>query len=132
MVHTTEEDREGEAERRIRENLKRFLSQQQQLQQQQQSQQQQLQQRQQQHQLQRQQLQQQPQRQQEQLPQQQQHQQQQQQQQQQRHQHGLNRSMNTRTRLIMGSVTGRSVTFKCNYQFPTLLLYNCSLYWLVG
>jgi hypothetical protein len=40
--------------------------------------------------------------------------------------------MNTRTRLIMGSVTGRSVTFKCNYQFPTLLLYNCSLYWLVG
>jgi hypothetical protein len=121
MVHTTEQDREGEAERRIRENLKRFLSQQQQ--QQQQSQQQQLQQRQQQHQIQRQQLQQQPQRQQEQLP---------QQQQQQRHQHGLNRSMNTRTRLIMGSVTGRSVTFKCNYHFPTLLLYNCSLYWLVG
>ena len=113
MVHTTEEDREGEAERRMRENLQRFLSQQQQ-----QNQQQQLQQRQQQHQ--RQQLQQQPQRQQEQLPQQQQHQQ--------RHQHGLNRSMNTRTRLIMGSVTGRSVTFKCNYHFPTLLLYNCSLY----
>jgi hypothetical protein len=119
MVHTTEQDREGEAERRMRENLKRFLSQQQQ----QQSQQQQLQQRQQQHQ--RQQLHQQPQRQQEELP-------QQQQQQQQRHQHGLNRSMNTRTRLIMGSVTGRSVTFKCNYHFPTLLLYNCNLYWLVG
>ena len=117
MVHTTEEDREGEAERRMRENLKRFLSQQQQ----QQSQQQQLQQRQQQHQ--RQQLQQQPQRQQEQLP---------QQQQQQRHQHGLNRSMNTRTRLIMGSVTGRSVTFKCNYHFHTLQLYNYSLYWLVS
>ena len=85
MVHTTEEDRESEAERRMRENLERFLSQQQQQRQQQQQQRQ--------HPL----------------------QQQQQQQTLQRQQHGLCRPLTTRTRLIMGSVTGRSVTFKCNY-----------------
>ena len=79
MVHTAE-DGENNAERRMKENLQRFLSQQQQQQQQQ-------------------------------------HQRQQQQQQ----QHGLRleyilpSAPNSRTRFRMGSVTGRSVSFKCNF-----------------
>ena len=82
MVHITtksEGDQENDAERRIRENLQRFLSQQREQQQPQQRQQ---------------------------PP--------------QRQQHGLNVILsepqpNQRRRVIMGTVTGRSVTFKCNY-----------------
>ena len=83
MVHTAE-DGENNAERRMKENLQRFLSQQQQQQQQQ-------------------------------------HQRRQQQQQQ---QHGLRleyilpSAPNSRTRFRMGSVTGRSVSFKCNFLKP--------------
>ena len=72
MVHTAE-DGENNAERRMKENLQRFLSQQQQQQQQQQ-------------------------------------------------QHGLRleyifpSAPNSRTRFRMGSVTGRSVSFKCNFS----------------
>jgi hypothetical protein len=82
MVHITaksEEDRERDAERRMRENLQRFLSQQ----------------REQQH-------------------------QQRQQHRQQQQQHGLNVILsepqhNQRRRVLMGTVTGRSLTFKCNF-----------------
>ncbi len=83
MVHITtksDEDREKDAERRMRENLQRFLSQQRDQQQQQR---------------------------------------QQQQPRQQQQQHGLNVVLNEpqpnqRRRVIMGTVTGRSLTFKCN------------------
>ena len=83
MVHTAE-DGESNAERRMKENLQRFLSQQQQQQQQQHQQQQRHQQQQQQHGL--------------------------------RLEYILPSAPNSRTRFRMGSVTGRSVSFKCNFS----------------